>query len=364
MAVGGAEGIQLLRAPDFSEVGVLRLGGWTGRHPVDGIAWRPDGAMLAVEARRVEDDWDSVWITDAKGTVARDVVGDRFPDPGVRTLGTPGWLGPDRVIVFHLDSRSVDYSSVELRTGEFTHACAFTVDGGGRWAEGNRRAFRWGWLGRLAAMELEPGSGLSRCVEIPGCGDGAEYMYAYLDGPTADLPILVARHACGGRQPGRVRIGDPLFVLRDLDADPEPLSVGGAPASWSPDGTRLASLSIVASEARDEPEAPELRLQIVELANRSTQSSEVLGRVPRGFSFYMGTGVLRPEWAPDGRSLVVLTPSRELVQIARDGLRVRQIGRSDRSPGARSFEWSPDSRWLVVRDSPTLYVVETEIGTW
>lgn len=252
--------------------------------------------MIAFAGPRPGDYWTTIWLTAIGGGEVRDLVGDRFPDPGVRSLSIPGWLSTHEPIVAFPESGSVSYSILDIGTGQYTPACGFTVDGRTRWVDGHRRAFLGGHLGALPAIEIESSStGLEiRCVQVfPGC-KGNAHWYSYEDGPTEEAPVLVARHPCIGMTPDAL-LGDPLFVMRGLDEAPERLPFGSAPASWS----------------------------------------------------------------PDGRYLVVRTPADELVQVTVDGLESRRLGKRPTRGGAYYVGWSPDSRWLTIHDFRTLYVIDT-----
>ena len=356
LAVGGAEGIRLFRGPAFSRPRALALEGWTDSHPIDQVVWRPDSGMLAFVGPRPEDQWDTIWVTDIAGEKARDLVGDRFPDPGSRTVGTPGWVDRE-LIVSHHDSRSVDYWVVNLETGVYTPACSFTKDGPTHWVDGNRMALLWGHLGALAAVEINPSSDgpQTRCVEVlPGCLANTHW-YSYESGPAEEAPILIARHPCDGKTPVAL-LGDPLFVMRALGEAPERLPFGGAPGSWSPNGRTLA-VTVVDNSGGADPEEGglEVRLVIRDLASHSILGSLRLGTV-RDVKFPSGTGAFRPVWSPDGRYLVVRTPADELLLVAADGLQAHRLGRG--TGADYHVRWSPDSRWLAIHHFRTLYVID------
>jgi hypothetical protein len=139
-------GLWTVGAPDFHHP--VQLVRWNPFLDVAEVSWTPDGKRVAFVARRVGDDWDTVWVANADGSRLQDGVPVGSPIsamPQTRSLDIETWLDNQRVAV-----------AIGCGTGYVCHYIANVESGEARDLCGNTGPFFWAANKQIAVSQNVP----------------------------------------------------------------------------------------------------------------------------------------------------------------------------------------------------------------
>jgi Tol biopolymer transport system component len=206
-----------------------------------------------------------------------------------------------------------------------------------RWhPDGTRIGYSAGVAGASRLFTVTMNGAVSRLIMSPPADliaetwphythDGA---YVYFAGASPGANFMVWRVATDGT--GAVRIS-PDSVSNIVESRPAPSS----------DGTRIAYVYV--------PYAPPATIRVKYLAGDTTSTWFVYGNTPR--------------WDPrNDRLAYVAQYGGPISVINGDGTGARVISQPGRAYEERTFDWSPDGRWIVARGSNVLELIDVTSG--
>lgn len=336
----------------------------TAEHVITEIAWAPDGSAIAFISRRagdrVDDGWDTIWLTTPTCSDARDLLprGAPFVSPGVRAIALSSWLSP-RELAFtqHVGTGFVGLAKIEVDTRRYSVFC--TAEGWVHWSPRRDRAAVDLHMGGVGVIDVTATRAVSEWAtfcptRIPGCdGDAApqprrKHVFEAWS-PDGRSAILTT----GACPPGSVGMVDPndTTLILDVDANRrQPFIEHASHASWSPLGDRIALLTFGTPRRGRLP----VNVGIVDVSTRRIAHAMPLGTIDPPFIPALHPDDFRPLWSPDSRRLVVRDISRNVLLMDADGS-ASPVQLGDVLPA-----WSADGRYLALLDgaSHVLRVVD------